>query len=181
MAFESLASPSGSLRKNLSQAERLRGVWSLRGFMQEPNGYGAWLLSADDDDGTSKLTTRTITMMTMVMTIIGRARILRRLLWHFEAGVVTGLFSSEALQPRTLLFKNLANPSGSPHGQRTSQTPCRVRSRFSPSCQTHTDDCLRRRSQVTSNRERWPYLSQYNAEDPLPRPCGTNELRGSTI
>ena len=90
--------------------------------MQEPNGYGAWLLSADDDDGTSKLTTRamtmttsatTTTMMTMVMTIIGRARILRRLLWHFEAGVVTGLFSSEALQPRTLLFKNLANPSGS--------------------------------------------------------------------
>ena len=54
MAFESLGSPSGSLRKNLSQAERLRGVWSLRGFMQEPNGYGAWLLSADegdDDDG----------------------------------------------------------------------------------------------------------------------------------
>ena len=50
--------------------------------MQEPNGYGAWLLSADDDDGTSKLTTRattmttsatTTTMMTMVMTIMVRA------------------------------------------------------------------------------------------------------------
>ena len=75
--------------------------------MQEPNGYGAWLLSADDDDGTSKLTTRamtmttsatTTTMMTMVMTIIGRARILGQLLRHFEAGVVTGLFSAEARQ-----------------------------------------------------------------------------------
>ena len=50
--------------------------------MQEPNGYEAWLHSADDDDGTSKLTTRattmttsatTTTMMTMVMTILVRA------------------------------------------------------------------------------------------------------------
>ena len=36
---------------------------------------------------------------------------MRQLLWHFEAGVVTALFSSEALVPRTLFFKNLANPS----------------------------------------------------------------------
>ena len=61
---------------------RIRSVCRLRGVMQEPNGYGAWLLSADDDDGTSKLTTRattmttsatTTTMMTMVMTIMVRA------------------------------------------------------------------------------------------------------------
>ena len=33
---------------------RIRSVCRLRDVMQEPNGYGAWLLSADegdDDDG----------------------------------------------------------------------------------------------------------------------------------
>ena len=33
---------------------------------------------------------------------------MRHLLWHFEAGVVTGVFSSEAPVPRALFFKNLA-------------------------------------------------------------------------
>ena len=67
--------------------------------MQEPNGYGAWLLSADDDDGTSKLTTRattmttsatTTTMMTMVMTIMVRAVFFIRKHVEMSSGLYPG-------------------------------------------------------------------------------------------